>query len=301
MAKSESTKNEKVKKSAVSKTESVKRPTKKEATDKEKTTKKSATKKATTSKETATKKESTKKASASKETATKKVATKKATEKGTTTTKKSTAKKTATSKKSTTSRRSSSSTKRTSKKTAANIIEYYDLPATYNQTTVKLLFQTPKKLFVYWEISEADKQKYFAEKGNDFFEATTPYLIVKNKTKNYSFEVEINDFANSWYFDVPDSNCEYTVDLVRKFNNVPIQISSSNELEVPNNHILFEQNRKEIFFKNVKTNHVISKNVANLHLINYIGISKPVTLNAFYNKFYDEKDFYAISNPTSHL
>ena len=298
MAKSESTKNEKVKKSAVSKTESVKRPTKKEATDKEKTTKKSATKKATTSKETATKKESTKKASASKETATKKVATKKATEKGTTT-KKSTAKKTATSKKSTTSRRSSSSTKRTSKKTAANIIEYYDLPATYNQTTVKLLFQTPKKLFVYWEISEADKQKYFAEKGNDFFEATTPYLIVKNKTKNYSFEVEINDFANSWYFDVPDSNCEYEVALIRKnkVTKAPTWITTSNELEVPNNRILFDQNRKEIFFKNIKTDAVISKTVVNLQFINHLG--NICNANSFYKKFYDEEDLITINNPSS--
>ena len=166
MAKSESTKNEKVKKSTASKTK----------TSTESTTKKS------TAKKTSTKKSATKEASARK-TSTKKVATKK------TTTKKS-----ATNKKPT-SRKSSSSAKRVSKKAATNIIEYYDLPATYNQTTVKLLFQTPKKLFVYWEISEADKQNYFDEKGNDFFETTTPYLVVGNKTKNYSFEIEINGIS----------------------------------------------------------------------------------------------------------
>ena len=92
------------------------------------------------------------------------------------------------------------------KKVATNIMEYYDLPNTYNQTTVKLLFQTPKKLFVYWEISEDDKKKYFEENGNDFFETTTPFLVVKNKTKNYSFEIQINDFANSWYFNINDEN-----------------------------------------------------------------------------------------------
>lgn len=279
MAKSESTKNEKVKKSAVSKTKSAKESTTKKSTARKTSTKKSATKKA-----------------APKETSTK-VATKKATEKGVT--KKSNSKKTATSKKSTTSRKSSSTTKKTSKKAATNIIEYYDLPATYNQTTVKLLFQTPKKLFVYWEISEADKQKYFAENGNDFFEKTTPYLVVKNKTKNYSFEVEINDFANSWYFDVPDSNCEYEVSLIRKHKvtKVPTWITSSNELEVPNNHILFEQNRKEIFFKNVKTNAVISKSVVNLQFINHLG--NVCNANSFYKKFYDEEDLYVLNNPSS--
>lgn len=292
MAKSESTKNEKVKGSTVSKAKSAKESTKKEAT--KKNTKKSTTKKPTASKD---KKVSTKKATASKETATKKVATNKTT-KGTTK-KSATTKKTGTSKKATTSRKSSSSIKRNSKKVSTNIIEYYDLPATYNQTTVKLLFQTPKKLFVYWEISEADKQKYFVEKGNDFFETTTPYLVVRNKTKNYSFEVEINDFANSWYFDVPDSNCEYEVSLIRKHKvtKAPTWITTSNELEVPNNHILFEQNRKEIFFKNVKTNAVISKTVVNLQFINHLG--NVCNANAFYKKFYDEEDLYVLNNPSS--
>ena len=112
-------------------------------------------------------------------------------------------------------------------------------------------------------------------------------------------EIEINDYANSWYFNVPDSNCKYSVELIRKFNNRPIQIKSSNELEVPNNHILFERNRREIFFKNVKTNEVISKNVANLQFIKHIGIAMPLTINEFYNKFYDEKDIYDMNNPSS--
>ncbi len=30
---------------------------------------------------------------------------------------------------------------------------------------------------------------------------------------NYTFEIEINDFANSWYLHVNDGNCEYKVEL----------------------------------------------------------------------------------------
>lgn len=220
-------------------------------------------------------------------------------------TKKSTTKKsTASTKK--TSQKNSTSKKPTTKKSTprknkldATILEYYDLPTTYNKTTVRLLFQTPKKLFVYWEISEADKQKYFDENGKDFFETTTPFLVVTNKTKNYSFEVEINDFANSWYFDVPDSNCEYEVSLVRKHKvtNVPTTITSSNELEVPNSRILFEQNRKEIFFKNVKTNDVVSKSVVNLQFINHLG--NVINANSFYKKFYKDKDLNERLNPSS--
>lgn len=228
-----------------------------------------------------------------------------ATKKDSKSTTKTTAKKSTTSTKKA-SQKSSTSMKATAKKSTTRkkkvtntVLEYYDLPSTYNQTTVKLLFQTPKKLFVYWEISEEDKQKYFEENGKDFFETTTPFLVVTNKTKNYSFEVEVNDFANSWYFDVPDSNCEYEVALIRKnkVTNVPTTITSSNELEVPNSRILFEQNRKEIFFKNVKTNDVVSKSVVNLQFINHLG--NVINANSFYKKFYKEEDLNERLNPSS--
>ena len=237
------------------------------------TAKKTASK--TNSKKTSAKKSTTK--SSAKSTKTQTVASKK------------TSKKTPTTKKATTRK----------KKVTNTVLEYYDLPTTYNHTTVKLLFQTPTKLFVYWEISEADKQKYFDEIGKDFFQTTSPFLVVTNKTKNYSFEVEVNDFANSWYFDVPDSNCEYEVSLVRKHKvtKVSTLITSSNELEVPNNRILFEQNRKEIFFKNVKTSDVVSKSVVNLQFINHLG--NVFNANSFYKKFYTEEDLTERLNPSS--
>lgn len=235
--------------------------------------------------------ENTKKEVVSK-TTTKKTTTKKATA-SKTASKSATAKKLAT-KKTTPPK---SSTRR--KKAVSNIMEYYDLPNSYNQTTVKLLFQTPKKLFVYWEISEEDNQKYLDEYGKSFFEETSPFLVVKNITKKYSFEVEVNDFANSWYFDVPDSNCEYEVSLIRKhkITKSSTLITSSNELEVPNNTILFEQNRKEIFFKNVKTNDVVSKSVVNLQFMNHLG--NVCNANSFYKKFYHEEDLIIINNPSS--
>lgn len=244
-----------------------------------------------------TKNDTAKKNTVSKTNSKKKTTTQKSTSKKATTRK--TTQKNTTPKKQTTSRKTSSVKKQTSKKTVPNIIEYYDLPNTYNQTTVKLLFQTPKKLFVYWEISEADKKKYFEENGNDFFETTTPFLVVKNKTKNYTFEVQINDFANSWYFDIPDSNCDYEVELIRKHketNNTTL-ITTSNQMEVPNNRILFEQNRKEVFFKNVKTNDTVSKTVVNLQFINHLG--NVSNANSFYKKFYHEEDLIQITNPTS--
>ena len=41
-----------------------------------------------------------------------------------------------------------------------NVLEYYDLPYHYNETIVKILAQTPKILYVYWDISDSDREKY---------------------------------------------------------------------------------------------------------------------------------------------
>ena len=107
-------------------------------------------------------------------------------------------------------------------------VEYYDLPYSYNQTVVKVLAQTPKTLFVYWEISEDDKEKFKEQYGENFFETTKPVLIIHNETLNYSFEVEINDFANSWYLHVNDSKADYKIELGRRyFDNFNNNISNN--------------------------------------------------------------------------
>ena len=78
-------------------------------------------------------------------------------------------------------------------------MEYYDLPYRYNQTVIRVLAQTPSTLFIYWDISDKDRKNFEKQYGENFFQETKPVLIVHNDTLGYSFEVEINDFANSWY------------------------------------------------------------------------------------------------------
>ena len=162
----------------------------------------------------------------------------------------------------------SKSTKTTVKKSekkliniSTNVVEYYDLPQKYNQTVVKVLAQTPKTLFVYWEISDDDIEKFKNDYGENFFETTKPVLIIHNDTLNYSFEVDINDFANSWYLHVNDSNSDYRIELGRRplqinenIQSDYIYITSSNEIESPNDHILFNNSQKMVYFRNVKTN-----------------------------------------------
>ena len=204
--------------------------------------------------------------------------------------------------------------KKTSKKSnikqnnKINILEYYDLPYRYNQTIVKVLAQTPKTLFVYWDISDDDRNSYIKQYGMNFFENTKPVLIITNVTMNYSFEIEINDFANCWYFNINDEKCEYMVELGRRpkesngfaisIPNNYLYITSSNKIESPNGHILFEKAQQTIFYRNLKTNEIIYKNIANLNYLTRIG--RIYKINDFYHKLYKEEELAKpTKNPTS--
>ena len=289
-----------------------KKATKKSATDSATATKATAVKtaKVTVAKDTAVKASKT---TAKKEPSTKKVASSKETKKTSksTTAKKSTEKtakataKKATgtaSKKTTAKKATTTKTKRatrTKKATLADInpdeitsstnltekieiLEYYDLPYRYNQTVVKVLAQTPTTLFIYWDISDKDRENFIRQYGADFFNNTKPVLIIHNKTMNYSFEIEIDDFANSWYLHVNDSNCEYCVELGRrpKYNNSEPQInipnnylyvSSSNEIDSPNDHVLFDKALKTVYFKDVKTHIVTAKDITSISFLRNRG------------------------------
>ena len=245
-----------------------------------KTTKKAVAKKSTSTTKNATttkkKTEATKKTTAKKTTVEKKTTVKSATKKATT-------KKTESSVKKNTTRKKNVSTK-SKKDTQKFQAEYYDLPFMYNKTVVKVLAQTPKMLFIYWETSEEDRDIFKKLYGENFFNHTKPVLVVYNDTMNYSFEVEVDDFANSWYLHIENANCEYHVELGRKpiqninRQNQPIYIpyyvyvTSSNEMTSPNNTILFDPNIKTITFRNIKTGEVIKKDINQFKFITNVGI-----------------------------
>ena len=183
-----------------------------------------------------------------------------------------------------------STTKKVTKSKIASTTEYYDLPYRYNETIVKILAQTPTTLFIYWDISDSDKASYIQKYGEDFFYKTKPILKIKNNTLNYSFEVEINDFANSWYLHVNDANCDYSVELARRpisdNSNIDnyIYVAKSNNIEMPNNHILFERLGSSVFFKNIKNNFNQEIPISSLSYIKRLG--------NFYNIYEAYKEIY---------
>ena len=283
----------------------------------EKTAKKD-TKKKTTSKKATTKKTTTKTSTAKKTSTTKKAATtqkSKTTKKtASTKTKKTTTTKTTKSRKTTKEILPEEITASTDLTKKIEILEYYDLPYRYNQTVVKVLAQTPTTLFIYWDISDDDRNRFVEQYGEDFFNNTKPVLVIHNNTMHYSFEIEIDDFANSWYLHVNDANCEYSVELGRrpKYYNesrhvdIPnnyLYVTSSNTIEAPNDHVLFDKNIKTVYFKDVKTNIVTAKNITSISFLRNMGkiynlydLQSDFTKNAWINSNHWQLD---LKNPSS--
>lgn len=194
--------------------------------------------------------------------------------------------------------------------TTSTVLEYYDLPYRYNQTIVKILAQTPSILFVYWDISDIDRENFIKAYGENFFNTTKPVLLVHNKTKNYTFEVEINDFANSWYLRMQEPDCEYEIELGRRsFEDATkyVYVTSSNKLVSPNDHVLFEKTDfSRIKFRNVKTGHIEQKDFGSLRLLTNIGNIYNQNIKhkvyRFYEEFYKDEVLESnkmFSNPSS--
>ena len=200
--------------------------------------------------------------------------------------------------------------------------EYYDLPYRYNDTVVKILYQTPKRIFVYWDVSDSDRQRYINAFGEDFYEKTYPVLLVHNEEMNYTFEVRINDFANSWYIDINDSKNKYIVQLGRKFKEIQkeqidykvveeeqinlqndfVYITHSNKLEIPNDKVLFERVPEKITFKNVKTGEIVHKEIKQV-LRKISKVYDNPKVEDLYKELYGEEilseEMNIISNPSS--
>lgn len=273
---------------------STKKSTSKESTAEKKSVAKSASKESTTKKKSAAK-------STSKESATEKKSAAKSPSKKTPAKKPISSKSTKiTGEKKDTSKKSTRKKSEKSPEPQVQILEYYDLPYKYGNTVVKLLAQTPKTLFVYWEVSDSDIENFKKTYGDDFFSKTKPILIVHNLTLNKTNEVEINDFANCWYLNTDDSDCKFDIELGRKYiekstnsndnfnKSNYLSIATSNDLQSPNNHILFEKIKEFVIFRNVNTNTVFKKNIKSFKFLKDIY--------RFYKEMYDED---IVNNPSS--
>jgi len=110
--------------------------------------------------------------------------------------------------------------------------EYYELPNRYNQTVIRLLVQSPTRLFAYWEVSDDTIRSFNAH--HQKYDDCMAVLKVTNISKNYSYNIPVSPFANNYYIEVEDSGCQYVVELGRYSNKDGyINLYTSNVAMVP--------------------------------------------------------------------
>ncbi len=126
--------------------------------------------------------------------------------------------------------------------------EYYELPSKYNKTVVRLLVQSPTRMFAFWEVSDESIKDFNSH--NARYSDSVPVLKIKNVTMNYSYDMEIDPFTNNYYIEVKDPDCIYEVELGRKYKNRFINIYTSNDVKIPRSSPVPIGLSEEIIYRN---------------------------------------------------
>lgn len=126
--------------------------------------------------------------------------------------------------------------------------EYYELPNKYDKTVVRLLVQSPTRMFVYWQVSD-DFVKNFNLHHRAYAE-WSPVLKIRNITMNYSYDLPIDPFTTNYYIEVKDPDCEYQVELGRRLKNEFVNIYTSNSAQVPRSSPLPINDYEEVIYRN---------------------------------------------------
>jgi hypothetical protein len=79
----------------------------------------------------------------------------------------------------------------------------------------------PQWLFAYWEISESTRNELRAKMGESVFASAKKILRLIDVTEivydgsnaQHYIDIEINEFANNWYVQVPESGRNYVLEL----------------------------------------------------------------------------------------
>lgn len=119
-----------------------------------------------------------------------------------------------------------------------NAQNQYFLPPVYDDNRIVLLARDPFWLYAYWEISREKRNDFFDNFGNNLWDKSIPVLKVTNISRNDVFYVRINDFSNSWYINVSDSNNVYAAEIGRMVREqFFVSLASSNHITTPGDSI----------------------------------------------------------------
>ncbi|MDD5692413.1 MAG: DUF4912 domain-containing protein [Candidatus Omnitrophica bacterium] len=95
-----------------------------------------------------------------------------------------------------------------------------ELPYQYDQDKIVLQVRDPRWVHTYWELRNLTLESLKSRLGDDFHRARkvlrvydVTNIIFNGSNANSFFDIQINDFANSWYIDTGKPGCSFCVDL----------------------------------------------------------------------------------------
>ena len=113
-----------------------------------------------------------------------------------------------------------------------------EFPANYGKTQLNLLVRDPEWLYAYWEIT-ATAQTEFSRQFGDAWNISKPTLRVYDVSdgdENGYYDIQIQDYADSWYIHVGKPNHSFFVDLGRVLPDGRFYcIARSNLVTTPSN------------------------------------------------------------------
>ena len=116
-----------------------------------------------------------------------------------------------------------------------------DLPSGYDQDKIILQVRDPRWVHSYWELRSQTIEGLKNKLGNDFYSAKkilrvydVTNIIFDGFNANSFFDIQYNDFANSWYIDTNGPGRSWCVDLGLMLTNGRfITILRSNVVKTP--------------------------------------------------------------------
>lgn len=95
-----------------------------------------------------------------------------------------------------------------------------ELPYQYDQDRIVLQVRDPRWVHTYWELRNQTIDRLKSRLGDDFKRARkvlrvydVTNIIFNGSNANSFFDIQINDFASSWYIDTGHPGCSFCVDL----------------------------------------------------------------------------------------
>jgi len=106
------------------------------------------------------------------------------------------------------------------------LIDFDELPSSYNSTKITLLTQSPHCLYAYWEISKASYSKIKKQLGRYFKDVNFFLRVYELDSKDFpkskinsAFDITITSTQRKHYINLSTNNTKYRVDIGYKIKN----------------------------------------------------------------------------------